>query len=294
MTENIVITGATGVIGRRAVGEFVAAGHQVTGVTRSPRGRAILAGLGAQAIEADVFDEASLRRAFDGASIVVNLLTHVPPAARMGDPAAWEENARLRTEASRVVARAAAGARRLVQESLALLYAEGGAEWLDEHAPLDPAGVAAPAWVAEENARGEFGGEVLALRFGIFMGPDSESSVANVRAARVGGVSPFPGPRDAYMPTVWLDDAGAAIALAALHGRPGIYNVVDTTPPTRGEIDAALAAVVGRTALEAPDGPLSRSLRASNERLRRDTGWAPRVHGGTEGWSRIPAEANAA
>src|SRR5262245_38473672 len=132
MNENIVITGATGVIGRRAVAEFLAAGHEVTGVTRSPRGRAILAALGAHAVDADVFDEASLTRAFAGASIVVNLLTHIPPAARMAEPNAWEENARLRTEASKAVARAAhlAGARRLVQESLAMLYADGGKTWL--------------------------------------------------------------------------------------------------------------------------------------------------------------------
>jgi len=85
MTE-IVITGATGVIGRRAVRELLAAGHRVTGVTRSARGREQLASLGARAVEADVFDEASLRRAFDGADAVVNLLTHIPSIDRMADP----------------------------------------------------------------------------------------------------------------------------------------------------------------------------------------------------------------
>jgi hypothetical protein len=78
--NEIVITGSTGVIGRRAVRELLAAGHRVTGVTRSARGRERLESLGAHAVEADVFDEASLRRAFDGAHAVVNLLTHVPSA----------------------------------------------------------------------------------------------------------------------------------------------------------------------------------------------------------------------
>src|SRR5262245_22817832 len=62
--NEIVITGSTGVIGHRAVRELLAAGHRVTGVTRSARGRDRLASLGAPAAEADVFDEASLRRAF--------------------------------------------------------------------------------------------------------------------------------------------------------------------------------------------------------------------------------------
>src|ERR1700754_709020 len=121
--DKIVITGSTGVIGTRAVGELLAAGHHVTGVTRSLRGRQTLAGLGAHAVEADVFDEASLRRAFEGADAVVNLLTHIPAADRMADPSAWRENDRLRTEASAAVARAAqaAGAQRLVQESVAFV-----------------------------------------------------------------------------------------------------------------------------------------------------------------------------
>src|SRR4051794_37576300 len=118
MSENITITGATGVIGRRAVHELVAAGHDVTGVTRSPRGRAILLALGARPVDADVFDANALADVFAGTDVVVNLLTHSPPAARMHLPEAWQENTRLRTQASRSIAKAAAvsGARRLVQE----------------------------------------------------------------------------------------------------------------------------------------------------------------------------------
>ena len=97
--NEIVITGSTGVIGRRAVRELIAAGHRVRGVTRSALGRERLERLGAGAINADVFDEPSLRRAFDGADTVINLVTHVPRADRMGDPAAWAENDRLRTDA---------------------------------------------------------------------------------------------------------------------------------------------------------------------------------------------------
>src|SRR6478752_4845161 len=96
--NEIVITGSTGVIGRRAVRELLAAGHRVTGVTRSAAGRERLESLGAGAVEADVYDEASLTRAFAGADTVINLLTHIPSADRMGDPAAWAENDRLRTE----------------------------------------------------------------------------------------------------------------------------------------------------------------------------------------------------
>jgi UDP-glucose 4-epimerase len=105
--NEITITGSTGVIGRRAVREVLAAGYRVTGVTRSSVGRERLEQLGARAVDADVFDDASLRRAFDGADAVINLLTHVPRADRMADPSAWNENDRMRTEASAAIARAA-------------------------------------------------------------------------------------------------------------------------------------------------------------------------------------------
>ncbi len=290
--NEIVITGSTGVIGRRAVRELIAAGHRVTGVTRSASGRERLESLGASAVEADVFDETSLRRAFDGADIVINLLTHVPTADRMADPAAWAENDRVRTDASAAIARAAdaAGVQRLVQESIAFVYADGGDAWLDEDAPVAGGGVTTTALTAERNARELFGGDTVVLRFGLFMGPDSGSAQAALEAAH-GGASVAAGPPGAYRPTLWLDDAAAAIA-AAVQVPAGTYNVADADPPTNAEIDAALAAVAGVEALltrPPQDSPLARSQRVSSRRLREASGWAPRMRAGTEAWARIAA-----
>ena len=290
--NEIVITGSTGVIGRRAVREILAAGHRVTGVTRSARGRERLESLGARAVEADVFDEASLRPAFEGADAVVNLLTHVPSADRMGDPSAWEENDRMRTEASAAIARAAqaAGVRRLAQESIAFVYADGGDAWLEEDAPVAGGGVTSSALVAERNARELFDGDTVVLRFGLYIGPDSGSTLAAVEAARA-GASIAPGPPGAYRPTIWLDDAAAAIA-AALRAPAGTYNVTDTEPARNAEVDAALAAAVGVEALRPrppQDGPLARSQRVSNRRLRDSTGWEPSLRAATESWARIVA-----
>jgi nucleoside-diphosphate-sugar epimerase len=302
MTQNIMITGATGVVGRRAVRALLAAGHAVAGVTRSARGARLLEGLGARAVEADVFDRASLARAFAGADAVVNLLTHIPAADRMGQPRAWDENDRLRCEASAAVALAArdAGADRLVQESLAFVYADGGSAWLGEDAPVDATGTTATALVAEANAAERFPGDTVVLRFGLFVGPDSHLTRADVENARRAGISPSLGARRAYRPTLWLDDAGSAVA-AALDAPAGIYNVADADPPTRAEIDAALAAAVGRDALrpaleDVPPvlEPVARSQRISSRRLREATGWAPRVRGGTDGWRLVLGERLAA
>jgi UDP-glucose 4-epimerase len=291
---NIVITGATGVVGRRAVRELLARGHRVTGVTRSAAGRSLLEGLGARAVEAEVFDQPALESAFAGADIVINLLTHVPPADRMALPGAWVENDRLRREASAVIARAAqaAGAGCLVQESLAFLYADGGDAWVDEGVPVAGGGTTTAALAAENNATQLFAGDKVILRFGMFIGPDSHLSRADVENARK-GLSPSVGRRDAYQPTLWLDDAGTAVA-AAVIAPAGTYNVADGDPPTRAEIDAALAAVVGRDALRPavdvipPElEPLSRSQRVRSRKLQEASGWTARVRGGTDGWRLI-------
>jgi UDP-glucose 4-epimerase len=214
--SEIVITGSTGVIGRRAVREVLAAGHSVTGVTRSADGRRRLKSLGAHAVDADVFDEASLRRAFDGVYAVINLLTHVPSADRMTDPSAWAENDRLRTAASASVARAAsaAGVRRLVQESIAFVYADGGDEWLDEDAPVAGGGITTSALTAERNAGELFDGDTVVLRFGLFMGSDSGSTLAMLEAGRSGTVGGVNTPRSAHVagsPRSWsmVSDAGS-------------------------------------------------------------------------------------
>jgi nucleoside-diphosphate-sugar epimerase len=290
--SEIVITGATGVIGRRAVPVLLAAGHRVTGVVRSSAGGARLERLGARPVRADVLDAASLRDAFGGADAVVNLLTHIPSPDRMADPVAWAENDRLRTQASAAVARAAqaAGVQRLVQESIAFVYSDGGDQWLDEDAPVAGAGVTTTALTAERNARELFDGDTVVLRFGLFTGPGSESTAAALDAAR-GGTSIAVGPPGAYRPTIWLDDAAAAIA-AALAVPAGTYNVVDADPATNTEIDAALAAAVGRRSLRRrppQDGPLARSQRVSSRRLRDASGWVPRVRAGTERWEEIAA-----
>lgn len=298
--SDITITGATGAVGRLTVRQLLRAGHRVTGITRSGEGARALERLGARALQADVHDERSLTAALEGADAVVNLLTHIP-AGDMANPAAWEENHRLRRDASGVVARAAsaAGAYRLIQESLAFLYADGGNAWIDESAPIEARGTTATAPVAEANATELFAGDSVVLRFGLFIGPESSLTRSDLEAARA-GISPTLGPRDAYMPTLWLEDAAAAVAHSLL-APAGIYNVVDEEPPTRSEIDAALAAVAGREVLrpaveDVPSyfEPVTRSQRVSSRRLREEAGWRPAVRAGVEGWELMMSGAVAA
>src|SRR5262245_17489524 len=103
----VFLTGATGVIGRRAVPLLISAGHAVTAVARSPERAAELARSGASPVQIDLFDAAAVRAAVAGHEAVVNLATHIPSNSRMMLPGAWRENDRIRSEASASLSEAA-------------------------------------------------------------------------------------------------------------------------------------------------------------------------------------------
>src|SRR4051794_32122520 len=89
----IFVTGATGVIGRRAVPLLLEQGHTVTAAVRDPRRAERLEQAGARLAVVDLFDRGQVRRAVQGHEGVVNLATHVPRSTfAMFLPGAWREN----------------------------------------------------------------------------------------------------------------------------------------------------------------------------------------------------------
>src|SRR5688572_3236175 len=123
----VFVAGATGVIGRSLVPQLRAAGHDVVGMTRSAERAGALAKQGAEAVVCDAFDADGVQRAVVEAQpeVVVNQLTDIPKAL---NPRKFEEqfetNDRLRTEGTGNLMRAAqaAGARRLISQSIAFAY----------------------------------------------------------------------------------------------------------------------------------------------------------------------------
>ena len=59
----VFVAGATGAIGRPLVAQLLAAGHEVTGMTRSPERAAALEQQGVRAAVADALDADSVRAA---------------------------------------------------------------------------------------------------------------------------------------------------------------------------------------------------------------------------------------
>jgi nucleoside-diphosphate-sugar epimerase len=282
----VFVAGATGVAGRRAVSRLVAAGHEVTGVSRSPEKDALLDASGARPVRVDLFDRGALQSAVAGHDAVVNLTTKIPPLAQMGRASAWDENERIRRDASTnlVDAAIAAGASVFVQESLAFMYGDHGADWIDASTtPLASTAFSGALEVAEANVE-RFrvqGGRGVVLRFGRFYAPDSDQAAAMVRTARRGLLLDLGG-GETYAPLIDADDVASAV-VAALDAPAGTYDIVDDEPMTRVEQSRVLAAAVGRRRLwEAPRWAtpkrasyLAASQRVSNERFRSATGWRP-------------------
>jgi uncharacterized protein YbjT (DUF2867 family) len=197
----IFLAGATGALGTRLVPLLAAAGHQVTGMTRSPGKAEGLRRLGAEPVVADVYDAAALLDAVVAArpELVMHQLSDLPDAPS-GAPAVAAANARMRREGTRnlLAAARAAGAARFLAQSLA---------W-----PLD--GEAGAAVAELERSVLAVGGVVL--RYGRFYGPGTWHAHA-------------PPP-----PRIHVDEA-ARRTVAALDAPSGVLTVVEDRPAGRSD-----------------------------------------------------------
>ncbi len=298
----VFVTGATGVIGRRAIPLLVAAGHQVTAISRSAVNRALLEQMGAMPVQVELFAAEALRRAVMGQAVVINLATHLPLGGRMFLPGAWRTNDRIRRDASAILVEAAlaGGVERFIQESFAPVYPDCGDAWIDETMAIRPARYNRTVADAEQSAARftQSGRTGIVLRFSNFYGPDARQTRDLITVVRKGW-APIPGSADSYFSSVSHDDAATAV-VAALGIPAGAYNVTDDEPLQRREFFDTLARALGVPPPKIPPAwvgmflgslgeTLTRSLRISNRKLRETSGWAPRYPSVREGWPAVVA-----
>lgn len=286
----IFVAGATGVVGRRVVPNLVEAGHDITAVGRTPEKRRRLEERGARAVEVDLFDASAVRHAVGDAEVIINLTTAVPPAGiRMLLRRSWREMDRVRRHISANLVDAALSGqvRRVIQESFAPIYADGGDAWLDETAEVRPADYNRSALEAESQADRctRAGHSGVVLRFAYMYGPRDPLTEQLLDGVRRGWFPLFGSP-DAYGSWIAHDDAAAAV-VAALDVPAGIYNVVEDEPLRRRDLAEGLAQTLGVKSPRFLPGwvtalgggvaaTLARSLRISNRKLREASEWAPR------------------
>jgi nucleoside-diphosphate-sugar epimerase len=220
MSVRIFLAGASGVIGRRLTPLLLAAGHAMTGTTRSAAKAGELKSRGVEPVVVDVFEGGTLRDAVVQArpDVVIHQLTDLPqvldPARRLDTLA---RNSRLRIEgtANLVAAVQAAGCRRLIAQSIAFAYADGP----EPHAEADALASADGDGQGAISARGvralehasldTAGIDGIVLRYGRLYGPGTWFAVATGRTP------------------LHVDAAARAALLAVTRGAAGLYNIAE-------------------------------------------------------------------
>jgi nucleoside-diphosphate-sugar epimerase len=215
----VFLAGAAGAIGRRLVPLLLGAGHAVTGTTRSGEKAAELKARGVTAVVVDVYEAAALRDAVERAApeVVIHQLTDLPKILDPHRPAAFGDNSRLRIEGTPnlVAAAQAAGARRLIAQSIAFAYAPGPEPHAEDDPLASPDGDAPSAVTArgvralEQAVLGAAALDGIVLRYGRLWGPGTWNSTPNGRGV------------------LHVDAAAHAALLALTRGERGVYNVAE-------------------------------------------------------------------
>jgi len=237
----VFVAGASGAIGRPLVRQLVAAGHEVTGMTRREDRAAEIRETGASAVVCDAFDQRALEAAVGAAApdVVVNQLTSLPRDYNPRRASFYEATDRVRREGGHnlIEAARAAGARRFLTQSIAFLYAPEG-EWVkgEDGRPFDDApghfrSAVAAMLEHEREVVSASGFEGLVLRYGQFYGPGTYYARdghlgREVRRRRF----PIVGPGTGTFSFLHVEDAAGATVAALGRGAPGVYNVVDDEP----------------------------------------------------------------
>jgi 2-alkyl-3-oxoalkanoate reductase len=305
----VFVAGATGAIGRPLLALLIAAGHEVTGMTRSAANAQALQAAGAEPVLADALDAAAVTHAVEAArpQALIHQLTAIPPRL---DPRRIQRDFaltdRLRTEGTRNLLDAArsAGAERVLAQSIAFAYAPGTPGRV--HVESDPLNASAnppkqfrrsAAAIAELEATVlDAGG--LVLRYGYFYGPGSAISRSGSLCQDISRRRlPVIGGGGGVWSFIHVADAAQATVAALTHGASAAYNVVDDEPAPVREWLPALAAALGAPPPRRVPSLLARPLAgsygiatmtaaqgASNALAKRELGWRPGYSSWREGF----------
>ncbi len=309
----IFVAGAAGALGKQLIPRLVEKGHQVTGMTRSESKSPVVEEMGATPVVADGLNPEEVASAVAEANpdVIVHELTALSgnPDMRHWDHY-FELTNRLRTEATDhlLAAGRAVGVKRFVAQSYAgWPYAREGAAVKTEEDRLDPHPVPAMRQsfdairYVEETVTGADWTEGIVLRYGGFYGPGTSlwpgAEVADLLEKRK---FPVVGDGKGVWSFVRIDDAAEATVAAIEGGRRGIYNIVDDSPEPVTEWLPGVAEALGAKPPRHVPRWLGRLLAgevvavmmtevrgASNEKAKRELGWAPRHPSWREGLAEV-------
>jgi NADH dehydrogenase len=226
----VLVTGATGFVGPHVVHALRARDVPVRALVRDPRRGAKLTAWGAELVQGDVTDPASLRAAVEGADAVIHLVAIIK-----GSRADFE---RIMAQGTRDLVAAAreAGVRRFI-----LASALGLNERTKDSVPYFAA-----KWEMERATK-ESGLEHVIFRPSFIFGKDGGVLPTFVKLARFAPVTPIVGPGTQRLQPIWVDDVAEyyARALELPEAANRTFEIGGPDAPTWNEFWDRLKRVLG-------------------------------------------------
>lgn len=288
----VFIAGATGVLGRRIVRQFLHEGHAVVGLARDEKAQNRIRLLGGEPVVAGIFETDEIASKVGRADVVIHAATAIPTKVS-GKPEDWAMNDRLRREGTRALTQAAAklGARAYIQQSVVWVARPSDDSFFDESTEVvEPGELYRSAFDGEQiafEAGAKFDFRTVVLRCGGFYAADAQHTrmfAEGILRRRL----PLIGDAGAVSANIHAADAARAFVAAAKAGKQGLWHVTDDEPATIREMIFDFAE---RLAAPRPRRiPLwlarlflwknvleffTRSTRTSNRRFKEEIGWSP-------------------
>jgi nucleoside-diphosphate-sugar epimerase len=286
----VLVTGATGFVGRPTCAELSRRGHEVVALVRRPGSEPE----GTSAVAGDMTDAASLERALT--ETAPECVVHL--AAEIGSQrdASKIEAVNIEGMQRLIDACKAAGSPKLVFVSTVVTGDPKG-ELLEEDKPLPVETPYGRSKQEGERMLRESGLPHAVIRPGHVYGPGGWYAEEIVARLRQPGRFAVVGKGDNWWDMVRVEDVASAIADAAERAADGaVYHVADDEPITMYDFIALTADALGLgkprrvpvavARLAAGAGPVAatvRSARTSNARIKRELGWSPRFPSAREG-----------
>ncbi|HET9368806.1 MAG TPA: NAD(P)-dependent oxidoreductase [Vicinamibacterales bacterium] len=279
MTPRVLVTGATGFIGARAVAALASRGAEVHAVVIEPD--AIVSG--AEAHVADLFDEAAVDVVIDRVrpTTLLHLAWYVEHGKFWTAPQNLSWAARTGTLVRQFAAR---GGRRVVGAGTCAEYGAAEGTCSEIATPIAPTTIygqaKAASWFLMQAAAGVAGIEAAWARVFHLFGPGEPEArlVPSIVRPLLAGAPATCRAGAHVRDLIDVADLGDALAAVTLSAATGAVNVGSGTRVELGEVARRLAAMCGREDLltvedgrSTPDNP--RVLVPDLERLQQDVGW---------------------
>lgn len=246
---NILITGGTGLIGRKLCAALLAKGHEITVLSRSPDSVKAKCGEAVQAMA--TLDEWTPETAFDA---VINLAGEPIVDARWTDQQKqrlWQSRVSLTETLVQHIANANHKPAVLLSGSAVGFYGDGGDNILDESRPpaTDFGAQLCSAWEKAAQSASDFGVRVCLLRTGLVLA-SSGGLLGRMLPAFKFGLAARLGSGQQWMSWIHIDDyVGIVLLLLENIQAVGSYNMTAPEPVSNEHFTNALAHVLHRPAL---------------------------------------------